>query len=797
MLSDLRFVLRVLSRSRGFTSVVVLTLALGIGSAASIFSVTDYVLFQGTKYPEDVFLIGGQSVQNGFQSGRFDFMARAYSEQTDVVSAFAKSTYRSGNVVVNGEPVATSWLGVSANFLQLLNITPALGRGFMPGEDSEGADHVIIVAHQFWQKHLGGKKDVLGSQLIVGDAVCTVVGVLRPGQRMPGFFWGEVFRPLTYRVDPKNPWNPYLNILGKLRPGVTREQATAALENTKPDLPPQMKNFLNQERPALAALSEADKYMRPEVYWMLLAAVGFLYAIACLNASNLMLVRMLGQRRELSIRLALGCGRARLIRLLAMESIALAFLGALGGLLVANWFFPLLLNAAGSSNFKPDWTAWNVSWRVATLLGILAVVTSAVIVAVPALRVLRTQINAGLKDGGAALGESPALARLRGLFVILQAAFAVILLAGAGLMIRTFQRVQQLDVGFEQTGRAKIMLAFPDDYPNGAEVRLARLREVQEHLQHVPGVSDAAFGMDFLLPGYFMMTSTMKAADGSSMNVQWANFSVGFNEVAGLRLKAGRWLKPGVGNEVMVSESLARTRWPHESALGQLIEPTEKNTNASADWKGWLVVGVMGDVRASVREAPGKYMICPESWNPQVMSTFVVRLSRDFDESFAGSLRRDLFAFDPRIIVHQILPLSALREQQLWTEKLANSVLKVLAGIALVLTVVGIFSVLAYTVDRRMPEFGVRMALGATRWDLMQHVLRRGVLLTAAGVVLGIASAMALTRFLQSLLFETSPQDPWVLTAVGFILLVTSVLACVVPAQRATKVDITRLLRSE
>jgi putative ABC transport system permease protein len=216
-----------------------------------------------------------------------------------------------------------------------------------------------------------------------------------------------------------------------------------------------------------------------------------------------------------------------------------------------------------------------------------------------------------------------------------------------------------------------------------------------------------------------------------------------------------------------------------------------------ADWKGWVIAGVIGDIHTTLRNAPEFYIYSPEGWAPFNFNTFVVRLSRDYDEAFAGLIRRKLYTFNPRIVVSQILPLNGVRDNQLWAERMANSVLKVLAGIALLLTVVGIFSVLAYTVDRRMGEFGVRMAMGATRRDLIQLVMRRGLLLTLAGIVFGLAGSMALTRYLQSLLFETSAQDPWVLAAVGGILLGTSVLACVLPAQRAAKVDISRLLRSE
>jgi putative ABC transport system permease protein len=799
MLSDFRFAFRTLARNRSFTLVTVLTLALGIGSAASIFSVTDWILFRASKFPDDVYLIGGHDDQNPFMPIRFDFMTRAY-EQSNVMSAYSKAAYMSGNVVIGGQPVATSWLGVSANFFPLLGIAPVLGRGFLPGEDKEGSDHVVVVSHQFWQRQLGGVADALGRKITVGDAICTVVGVLREAQTMPVYFWGDIYRPLTYRVDPVQFWLPQLFLLGQLRPGVTREQAQQALQAVKVDVPAAAGQYYAKDRAALSSLAELSKFMRVEIYWVMLGAVGFLYAIACLNASNLMLVRMLGQRRELSIRLALGGGRWRIIRLLAVESVTLAVLAALAGLLVANWFFPLLLSAAGSSSLVArDWTSWTLGWRVVGVMGLLTVTTSLLIVVIPAFRILRTDISSGLKDGGGALGESPALARLRGSFVVLQAAFAVILLAGAGLMIRTFHQLQKVDLGFDPTGRAKVQIGLPPIYTKPAdwEPCLMRLREIQAELMRVPGIRAVGFGNDVLLSGFYFASHTLVGPEGRPVKAAMLGFNIGFHEASGLKLKGGRWLNQSRGNEILVNESLARALWPGKDPVGQFVRTVEANPNAPAGWTGWLVVGVVADVRATMREAPGNYIYSPEGWGVANLTTFVVRLSRDYDETFASSIRRDLYKFDPRIVVYQILPLSQARDNQLWAERMADSVLKVLAGIALLLTVVGIFSVLAYTVDRRMGEFGVRMALGATRRDLVDLVMRRGVLLTLLGILLGLGGSLALTRYIQSLLFETSAQDPWVLAAVGGLLLLTSVLACVLPAQRATRVDISKLLRSE
>lgn len=800
MISDLRFVFRALARNRGFTLVTVLTLALGIGSAASIFSVTDWMLFRTSKFPEDVYLIGGQTDGTTAMPMRMDFQARAYEEQKEVMSGVARAAHQQGNVVVEGRPVVTMWTGVTANLFPMLGVTMRLGRGFLPEEQVEGADQVVVVSDWFWRQYLGGREDALGRKIIVGTGVCTVVGILPQGQTFPPYMNSPVFRPLIYRIDPAQPWMPHFFVFTKLAPGVSREQAEAAFRAAKVEMPPAMAQYLGRDRVVLSSMADFNKLGRPEVYWLMIGAVAFLYAIACLNASNLMLVRMLGLRREMSIRLALGGGRTRIIGLLAIESLTLALLASLVGLLLANWFFPVLLSATGSPmGGLRDWTTWVLGWRVVGVMGILTVLTSLIIAAVPAFRVLHMDINAGLKEGGAALGESRALARLRGGLVILQATFAVILLAGAGLMIRTFSNFQKIDLGFQSERLAKVSLGLPPDYPAAKdwEACLFRLREIQTELARLPGVQRVGFGQDILLPGYFYTTHNLQGPGGREVKAMMAGFNIGYQKVTGITLKRGRWLDKPMGNEVMISESLARSLFPDQDAVGQFIRLIGGNPAAGPDWKGWEVAGVVGDIRGTLRDAPGNYIYSPEGWGASNLTTFVMRLASDSNPALNDQVRRRLYVFDPRLVVHQAMTFEEYRGQLLWAERMANSVLKVLAGIALLLTVVGIFSVLAYTVDRRMGEFGVRMALGATRRDLVQLVMRRGVLLTLTGVVLGVGGTLALTRYLKALLFETSANDPWVLAGVAGLLLLTSVLACVWPARRATKVDVSRLLRSE
>lgn len=796
MLSDLRFALHLLVRNRWFAAVTVLTLALGLGAAAAIYSVSDWILFRANPFPSDVYLIGGRSDQQGFNPLRFDYMVRAYETQTAAISDFAKAAACAGNIVIDGQPVGASWTGVSVGMFPMLGISPSLGRGFLPGEDVAGADGVVVVSYRFWQQHLGGKADALGRKIVVGDSVCTVVGVLDAMQTTPAYLWNDVYRPLVYRSDPERPWEPNLFLLGRLRPGVTREQAAQVLAAAKLDVPMPMQQYFASDRPALSSMDELRQLFRPEIYWVMLGGVGFLYAIACLNASNLLLVHQLGRRRELSIRLALGGTRWRVGRLLAIESAVLALAATAVGALVANWVFPLLLRATGSSFYSGNWASWTLGWRTIAVLGGLGLATSLLIAIIPAVRVCRADISAGLKDGGAALGESPLLARLRGLLVVLQAAFAVVLLAGAGLMIRTFHRLESLDLGFDPAGRAKVMVSFPAGYHVGRDSRLARLREIREELLRQPGVREVGFGNDVVMPGYYFATNTVEGPEGRPVRTALVGINGTYGAAAGLRLKRGRWLDRPNGNEILVNEALARECWPRHDAVGQLLR-TSGDPSADAQWKGWEVIGVVQDVRSSLRESARPCIYGPEGWGPENFNLFVLQLTRECDADFAAALRRRLFAYDPQIVVMQTQSIRELRDNQLWLERMADSVLKVLAALALTLAVVGLFSVLSYTVDRRMGEFGVRMALGATRQNLMALVLQRGVRLVVLGIALGLCGAAGLTRSLQSLLFETSPLDWRVFAVVAAVLLATALLACALPARRASRVDVARLLRTE
>jgi putative ABC transport system permease protein len=790
MITDIISVARSLARSKGFVLITVITLALGTGSAAAIFSTVDWMLFRSDNYPAELRLIGTRYKSGDFMPFCFAAQLEACREQTNVFSEFQLARTRSVNVVLNQVPVTTVVMEVSPGFLPLFKATPGLGRGFQPGEDVAGHNDLVIITHAFWQKNFGGSSDVLGRQITVGDTICSIIGVL-PAKAGTPFSGADVYRPLVQRVDPANPFSDYYFAIGRLKPSVTQAAAEQAVAATKFVIPPEMVAAMNDYKPAVVTMAELRRWFHPEILGALLGAVGFLYAIACLNAANLMLVRLLGKKHEHSIRLALGASRWRIVRLLAIESAGLSLLASAGGLLVANWLFPLCLTIAGSGSIEGSWHWW-LDLRAVAVLGGLTVVTALAIVVLPAIRILRSNTAESLKEDRAATGESPALRRLRGGFVVLQAAFAVVLLTGAGLMVRTFTKLQGVPLGFETDRRMKVQLILPPERLPEKQPYLDFLKRLQERLQHVPGVVAVTYGSDNLLAGYYAARDTVELADGTPIKVNIDYAAPNYPATVGLKLMSGRWLTETSKNEIVVSESFARVRYPNQNPIGQLLRPP----TAAKDFGGWTVVGVFGDVLDTVRGKPGYRIYAPEGWFPPVMNCCVLRLSREVNPNITSLVQRAIYEFDPRVVC-QITQLSEGVSQQIQFERFTLAVLKVLSAIALLLTIAGVFSVLAYSVDRRKREFGLRFALGATPGNVVRLVLSRGMFLTGAGIVLGLAGALALSRFLQSLLFETPPYDPIVLLAVASVLIVAAALACVWPAWRAAKVDVARLLQAE
>jgi len=799
-MNDLRFALRSLAKSPGFTAATVLTLALGIGSSTAIFSVADRVLFRAPPYPapEQLVVLGNQTQRFGFLPSVLPIEVAAYREHVKSFSAVAALETSQVNLVVDGAPAGVALGRVSIDHFSTFGAVPMLGRGFVPGEDQAGTDQVVVLSHRLWRNRFGSDPTVLDRQVTLDSQSCRVIGVLPKEFRPPPMHDADLYQPLVLKVDPRQPYGGFIMFaIGRLRPGCTAQQAQTEMASLQLPVDAATARRLADREIRLRPLAEQ---MRPAsitpMYWALLAAVGFLYAIACANAGNLMLSRLHGRRRELSVRLALGCSRGELVRLLLLENLVLTALAGAGGLFVAQWVFPALLRLAPGGS--PQWGTSSVDWRALGFTAALIILTALLVSLAPAWRLARADVNEGLKEGGQAQGESRRLRQVRSALVVLEAALAVALLVGTGLMVRSVQKLQQIDRGFDPSNKVAVWLQIPGGFMStryrAPEARREFYQKLEERLLAVPGVQGVA--LTSVVPMAGTSTGYLKKPDGTEFQAAFNPVTPGFRAMLGLPLVRGRWFDdaaPGRELVVVINQAMARAFFGQADPIGQSFA---LDTGAKA--LPWQVVGIVRDVRERTREQPRPQLYYPYWQRPAgSVASVLLRLGRASDAAIADGVRRAVFAVDPLVATMRLQPLSDAAAAQFAQERYTLAVLQVLSALALGLAVLGLFAVMAYNVAQRMGEFGVRLALGARPAQLFRLVLRRGLALTSIGVAVGFGAAWALTRSLQSLLFETSAVDPVVYGVVALLLLAAAALGCWLPARRATQVDVAKLLRAE
>ncbi len=783
---DVGFVVRSAARARGSSLVILATLVLGIGMAAVVFSLSYKVLFGSLPYPEPERLVSIASEK--FPNGCLGVQFQAYQELSNVFAGFVAEEVSTSNVLVEGSQEVAPVMHVSVDCFDFLGIRPVLGRGFRPEEHRAGAANVALISDRFWRKNFQASPEVLGRQIVVNQQTCSIIGVVPAGQVFPGPM-GDVYCPLVLKVDPAQPFAPWLFVVGRLRAGVTREQATAALSTVKlPGLPQWAEVFFSENRPMVGPVS----LISTKPYWLMLAGGVLLYVSACLNAMNLMFARLLSRQRELGIRLALGGSHWQVARLLLIESMGLALLAGLVVTLGWRWLcMPLYSLLAGGSVTVEAADYWPAVYGVLGVAVILSVVAGAMVSMVPVWRLLKTGVDAALKEGGPGYGESPRMAGLRSALVVIQAAFAVILLVGMGLMVRSFERLHRVDLGFDAIGKVKVNITFPRDYAPEPEKRLQLFERIAERLKVLPGVKDITYGGPALLDGEYQ-GEQFKLPDGKSRMIAGHAVAANYAQVVGLTLIQGRWFAPRRGNdvlpvEVVINETMKRQIFDGRDPLGQMFPG-----------RPYLVVGVVHDVRGSVREPVGSHYYWPVWRSPQSAGGLVLRMETDPPVEFTGIVQRAIYAVEPKVIVPCVFSVTEwIGRTSMQPERFAYTILRGVTPIGLGLAALGLFSVLAYNVDTRRKEFGVRLALGARPGDLHRLVMRRGLATAAFGVALGIAAALGVTRYIQSLLFETTPYEPIVYGGVVLVLLGAAALACWLPARRAAKVDPVIALRAE
>ncbi|MDX2044007.1 MAG: ABC transporter permease [Acidobacteriota bacterium] len=799
MMQDLRLGLRMLRTQPGFTVVAVLALALGIGATTLIFSVVNAVLLRPLPLSEAERVVRIGEAHNGSEITTAQFSYANFldlGEQTETLESIAASRFWFATLTDNGEPEQVAGTMVSANYFATLGATPLRGRTFTKEEDQPNAASVVLLSHALWQSRFGSDETIIGKTIQVSGNSTTVVGVMPPGFAFPG--QSKLWVPLRATGSLRNNRRSHLlQVVGRLRPNATQAQAEAELEvmaarieQQAPGVDPNLKiNAVNLQANLVAPL-------RPALL-VLLGAVGFLLLIACANVANLLLARAASREKEMAIRAALGAGRWRLARQLLIESVLLAGLGGVVGMLFAVWGTKLIAPLDPASFPRINEVAVDASVLGFALL--VSLLTGILFGLAPVWQLPKQGLHATLKEGGRG-STGTARGRLRQALVVSEIALTLVLLIGAGLLINSFVKLMQVNRGFDSTNVLTVNVTLPFAKYDDDARSIAFVRQMLERVSAIPGVAAASTTTALPFSGgaatSFVIEGRPSVNGEKEPIADIRSVAANYFRTLAIPLRAGRVFTER-DNEtaprvMIINEEMARRYWPNESPIGRRV--------TMKDWGDPLtgeVVGVVGDVKSDGLDADLRPMIYwPFAQFPNNFNNLVVRTAGD-PLSVANAVKTAVWSVDAA------QPLASLRTME---DVIANSIaprrfnlllLGSFAALALLLASVGIYGVMAYTVSQRTHEIGIRMALGASRRSVLRLILRQGLRLTGIGIALGLLAAMLLTRLLQSLLYGVSVTDPLTFAGVAFLLAAVSLLACWIPARRATKVDPLMALRHE
>jgi len=790
---DLRFAIRQLLRSPGFAVVAILTLALGIGANTAVFSVVDAVLLRQLPFAEP-----DRLVTPGYMMTGEYLLVRDRSRTLDDIALQASLGF---NLSGEGDPRRVSGARVSANLFAVLGATPILGRGFLEGEDRRGADPVVVLGHGLWVERFEADPDVVGRETLVDGEPRIIVGVMPPGFRFPD---DAIRLWVPFAFDPSDAaalWGGAGGqAVARLAEGASVAGAQTELRALAPDI--RAANTLWSPPPDFGATREVvplhDTIVRGvrTRLWVLLGAVGFVLLIACANVANLLLARAAGREREVALRNALGAGRSRIARQLLTESALLGGLGGALGLLFAVWGVRLLVGSLPAD--IPRAAGIGIDPRVMGFTLAASAIATLLFGSFPALRSIPRDLRSTLKSGER--GASPASGRLAGPLVTAEFALAVVLVIGAGLLIRSFGELSRVDPGFESEGLITSRVTPPEtDYPDAAS-RRAFYDELLTRVRALPGVREvdavdriplasgsyAGFAFEIEDDPYVPGTEAPVVGD--------RRVTPGYLRTMGIPLLRGRGLeetdREGSPKVALINQTMARTYWPGEDPIGLRFKEVWLD-----EWT--IVVGVVGDVRtyglASEVEAE---IYRPFAQMPTRELSLAVRATGDL-AGLADGLRAAVAAIDPHVPVTEIRPVARIVEASMAGSRFTMALVGAFALLALALAAVGIYGVLSYTVGRRTREIGVRVALGARAADVLGSVLGRALVLSGAGAAVGVVGALGATRLLESLLYGVAATDPLTFVAVPLALVAVALLASYVPARRATRIDPMTALRQE
>jgi len=797
LLEDLRFGLRMLARNPGFTAVAVITLALGIGATTAIFTVVNAVLLRPLPYPHPEELVYVQEVYERLGgipfAGIMEFAAwRNQSRTLSPVAAYMKSWF---NLTGGGEPERVTGGVATASFFSLLGIRPVVGRLFLPEEDRPGGPLVVILSEGLWKRRYRGDPSVVGKGVTLDGMTYTVVGVLPATFVIPDQFKSDyaLWVPLVESKVAAGPIH-IVQVVGRLRSGVSletsRSELNTILQSTRAGGPHGWVKGV-----AVSPWQEQITEKSRLSLLLFLGAVGFLLLIACANVANLLLSRAATRQKEITVRLTVGAGRTRIVRQLLTESTLLALLGGLLGLVLARWGKDLLV-----SFISPNLPALEpivLDYRVLGFSLALAVLTGLAFGVVPAFQASKVSLNDVLKEASRSASESRSGLLFRNLLIICETALAMVLLVGAGLLFRSFLRVRGIDMGFKSENILCMTIDLTPSQYATPKVQAGFFQQVMERIKGLQGVRWVAGSTCPPLGNRSTSVTTGLVVEGQTVDVPVASstaVSPDYFRALGILLTQGRYFtdadretSPSVA---IVDESFARRYCPGRKCLGGWMGSWVRRKDKLT------IVGVVANARDWAEGEPTPKIYLPYSQAGEPYMTVLVRTTGN-PKLWASAVRARVASVDEDQPPHDLMTLDDLRAQSLTPRRVNMLLVGAFAALGLILASVGIYGVVSYSVSQRTHEIGVRMALGAERGDVLRVVVRQGLCSVLIGTGIGVAGALAVTRFLQSMLFSVKPTDPVTLVAVSLLLVGVALLATYLPARRATKVDPMVALRYE
>lgn len=801
VLQDLRYALRTLAKRPAFLAAAVLALGLGIGANTTVFSFVNAYLLRplpSVRNPDRVVMVHG--LRRGYWTGvsHADFLD--WQQQGQAVEAWVAIADVYPILTGAGEPERVDGARVSAGFFAVFGLQPVLGRAFLPGEDAPGAEPVVLISQGLWQRRFGARPDAIGQSVLLDRRSHKVIGVMPTGFRHS---WSgcDFWAPLQLEGAQTARGRQVLDVLARLKPGVSVATAQAEMDTIARRLEMQYPDTNSGLRMRVRQLREYLGSGPRSSILIMLGVVGFVLLIACANVANLLLARATARAREVAIRGALGATRLHIIRHMLTESVVIALLGGLLGMAL-GYGGAKILQATIPSNYQPI-NPDLIDGTVLAFTSGLALLTGLLFGAGPAAQLARTNANEILKEGGRGSGGG-ARGRLRNALVVAEISLAIVLLLGAGLLIKSFNRLQQVDPGFRAENLLTAHVWLPDaKYPT-PELRAAFFRDLVERISGLPGVQSAAAATAIPFAGSgssnsFVIEGQAPPSAGQQYLARTRSITPEYLRTMGIPLRRGRHFThqdaEGAPPVAIINEAMARRYFAGENALGKRVK-WGKDAQSASPWR--TIVGLAGDVKPfGLDSQPVPEMYVPCRQEPRAAMFLTIRTRGSDPSKMVSAVRAELRNLDREQPMASIRSMRSIIEESLTVPKYMTWLLAIFAGIAMVMAAMGIYGVMSYSVSQRTHELGVRLALGAGRASVIRLVLKNALWLTLIGAAIGVPAAAAATRMLAAYLYGVGARDPVTFTLIPLALGAVALLASYVPARRATRVDPVVALRHE